>query len=72
MNQIKIVTVLTQQSISKAEGVIIDVCSLAKMSSITSLCSYARPTQPGPIRTRLCRPCIAAIARDWVHFGPIR
>ena len=26
------------------------------------LCSYARPAQPGPIRTRLCGPCIAAIA----------
>ena len=26
------------------------------------LCSYARPSQPGPIRTRLCGPCIAAIA----------
>ena len=24
--------------------------------------SYARPPQPGPIRTRLCRPCIAVIA----------
>ena len=29
---------------------------------ITSYCSYARPAQPGPIRTRLCGPCIAAIA----------
>ena len=26
------------------------------------LCSYTRPAQPGPIRTRLCGPCIAAIA----------
>ena len=26
------------------------------------LCSYARPVQPGPNRTRLCGPCIAAIA----------
>ena len=25
-------------------------------------CSYARPARPGPIRTRLCGPCIAAIA----------
>ena len=25
-------------------------------------CSYALPAQPGPIRTRLCGPCIAAIA----------
>ena len=24
--------------------------------------SYARPAQPGPIRTRLCGPCIAVIA----------
>ena len=30
----------------------------------TSYCCYARPGQPGPIRTRLCRPCIAAIAGD--------
>ena len=29
---------------------------------ITSYCSYARPTKPGPIRTRLCGPCIAAKA----------
>ena len=30
----------------------------------TSFCSYARPAQPGPNRTRLCGPCIAAIAGD--------
>ena len=30
----------------------------------TSYCSYARPAQPGQIRTRLCGPCIAAIAGD--------
>ena len=30
----------------------------------TSFCSYARPAQTGPIRTRLCRPCIAAIPGD--------
>ena len=30
----------------------------------TSYCSYARPAQPGPNRTRLCGPCIAAIAGD--------
>ena len=29
---------------------------------ITSFCSYERPAQPGPIRTRLCGPCIAALA----------
>ena len=29
---------------------------------ITSYCSYTRPTQPGPIRTRLCGPCKAVIA----------
>ena len=27
-----------------------------------SYCSYARPAQPGPNRTRLCGPCIAAKA----------
>ena len=27
-----------------------------------SYCSYARLAQPGPSRTRLCGPCIAAIA----------
>ena len=26
------------------------------------LMNYVRPAQPGPIRTRLCRPCIAAVA----------
>ena len=30
----------------------------------TSFCSYARSAQPGPNRTRLCGPCIAAIAGD--------
>ena len=30
----------------------------------TSYCSYARPAQPGPNRTRLCRPYIAAITGD--------
>ena len=30
----------------------------------TSFCSYARPAQPGSNRTRLCGPCIAAIAGD--------
>ena len=29
---------------------------------ITSYCSYARSAQPGPNRTRLCGPCIAAKA----------
>ena len=33
-----------------------------KANLITSCCSYARPAQPGPIRTRLCGPCIAALA----------
>ena len=33
-----------------------------KADLITSYCSYARPAQPGPIRTRLCGPCIAVIA----------
>ena len=27
-----------------------------------SYCSYARHAQPGPTRTRLCGPCIAALA----------
>ena len=30
----------------------------------TSYYSYARPAQPGPNRTRLCGPCIAAVADD--------
>ena len=33
-----------------------------KADQITSYCSYARPAQPGPNRTRLCGPCIAALA----------
>ena len=36
----------------------------ARKTDITSFCSYARPAQPGPNRTRLCGPCIAAIAGD--------
>ena len=32
------------------------------MNIITGYCIYARPAQPGPIRTRLCGPCIAALA----------
>ena len=30
----------------------------------TSYCSYARPAQPSPNRTRLCRPYIVAITGD--------
>ena len=33
-----------------------------KADLITSYCSYVRPAQPGPIRIRLCGPCIAAVA----------
>ena len=33
-----------------------------KAELITSYCSYARSAQPGPNRTRLCGPCIAAKA----------
>ena len=33
-----------------------------KADLITSYYGYARPTQPGLIRTRLCGPCIAVIA----------
>ena len=36
--------------------------SIIAKADLTSYCSYARPTKPGPIRTRLCGPCIAAIA----------
>ena len=35
---------------------------ITKADLITSYCSFVRPAQPGPIRTRLCRPCIAAVA----------
>ena len=35
---------------------------ITKSDLITSYCSYARPAQPGPIRTRLCGLCIAVIA----------
>ena len=31
---------------------------------LTSYYSYARPAQPGLNQTRLCGPCIAAIAGD--------
>ena len=33
-----------------------------KADLITSYCSYVRSAQPGPSRTRLCGPCIAAVA----------
>ena len=33
-----------------------------KADLITSYSSYVWPAQPGPIRTRLCGPCIAAVA----------
>ena len=32
-----------------------------------SYCSYPRPAQPGPNRTRLCGPCIAVIA-GWQQY----
>ena len=37
-------------------------CEGTKAELITSYCSYARSAQPGPYRTRLCGPCIAAKA----------
>ena len=51
------------------------ICSLERLRLIlnkTSYYSFARPAQPGPNRTWLCGPCIAAIAGDYVRFGPIR
>ena len=35
-----------------------------KKNKETSFCSYARPAQPCPNRTRLCGPCIAAVVGD--------
>ena len=35
---------------------------ITESDQITSYCSYVWPAQPGPIWTRLCRPCIAVIA----------
>ena len=46
--------------------------NLSAFSYKTSFCSYARPAQSGPNRTRLCGPCIAAITGDQLCFGPIR
>ena len=40
-----------------------------KADLITSYCSDARPQQPGPNRTRLWGPCIAAIAGFASVFG---
>ena len=37
---------------------------LHRFMKTTSFCSYARPAQPGPNRTRLWEPCIAAVAGD--------
>ena len=35
---------------------------VTKSDLITCYCSYVRPAQPGPIRTRLCVSCMTAIA----------
>ena len=35
----------------------------------TSFCNYARSAQPGPTRTRLCGPCIAAKAGYTVEYS---
>ena len=43
-----------------------------KEDLITSCCSYARAAQFGPIRTRLCGPCIAVIAGYITLFCSIR
>ena len=40
---------------------VVHLPKITEISLITGYCSYARPAQPGPIRTRLCGPCIAAI-----------
>ena len=37
---------------------------LMTLQTEISYCSYARPAQPGPNRTRLCGPYIAAISGD--------
>ena len=37
---------------------------MCRICSQISFCSYAWPAQPGPNRTRLCGPCIVAIAGD--------
>ena len=39
-----------------------ETSSITESDLIARYCSYARPAQPGPIRTRLCGPCIAASA----------
>ena len=36
------------------------ITNQTKADLITSCCSYAQPTKPGPIRTMLCGSCIAA------------
>ena len=41
-----------------------NISFMSRLCLLTSFCSYARPAQPGPNRTRLCGPCIAAIAGD--------
>ena len=41
---------------------------ITKPDLITSYCSYVRPAQPGPIRTRLCGPCIAAVTGSILFF----
>ena len=50
--------------LSKKESHIQVISQNIRSMNTTSFCSYARPAQPGPNRTRLCWPCIAAIAGD--------
>ena len=55
---------LDKNSLMKGKNVF-PIASLAILINYnTSFYSYARPAQPGPNRTRLCGPCIAAIAGD--------
>ena len=45
------------------------ITNRAKAELITNYCSYARSAQLGPIRTRLCGPCIAAKAGSFIILG---
>ena len=46
----------------------VELPNQTKTERITNYCSYARPAQSGPIRTRLCGPCIAAKAGYHYHY----
>ena len=55
-------SLITESDQSRANYQLLQLCTVRTAWSDSGYCSYARSAQPGPIRTRLCGPCIAAKA----------